>query len=131
MKIEDTSLDCCTLIFYEYYVVSTLNEGTVLSSDLSLKITKVVLSFYGERPFIYITHRKNSYSVDPLIHIQVSTIKNLLGFCVVTENHFNMSNTDIERLFLKKPFKVFPTLIEAKNWSSLLYNNYLSELTNQ
>jgi len=129
MKIINHSLESCTLTFYEHYVVSVVKEGTVLSSDLSLQITNVILEFYKEKQFTYITHRKNSYSVDPLIYNEVSKIKSLLGFCVVTQNHFNISNTDIERIFLSKPFKVFTNLIEAKNWASLIYNIYLSEET--
>lgn len=129
MKLKNDSLDFCTLTFYEHYVVSVIKEGTVLSSDLSLQITNIILDFYKESQFTYITYRKNSYSVDPLIYNEVSKVKNLLGFCVVTQNHFNLSNTDIERIFLSKPFKVFTSLIEAKNWASLIYNIYLSKKT--
>ena len=125
MKFEDNSLNFCNLTFYEHYVVSIVEEGTVLTSNLSLKITENILAFYNDKPFIYITYRKNSYSVDPLIYRKTSQVSNLLAFCVVSRNHFNISNTDIERIFLKKPFKVFTSLIDAKNWASLIHENYL------
>lgn len=125
MKLENNSLNFCNLIFYEHYVVSTIEEGTILTSNLSLKITEIILAFYKDKPFIYITYRKNSYSVDPLIYQDVSKITTLLGFCVVSQNHFNISNTDVERIFLTKPFKVFTSLIDAKNWASIIRENYL------
>ncbi|TYC10118.1 hypothetical protein ES677_12160 [Bizionia gelidisalsuginis] len=130
MKIENNSLEFCKLTFYEYYVVSIIKEGIVLTSDLSLKITAVILNFYQDKPFVYITDRKNNYSVDPLIYKRTSQATNLLAFCIVTQNHFNESNVEIERLFLKKPLKVLTSVVEAKNWATLIYNNYLLNETN-
>jgi len=43
--------------------------------------------------FVYITHRVNSYSVDPTIYISVSKIENLVGFAVVFINQMALSST--------------------------------------
>lgn len=129
MKIINNSLGFCELTFYEYYVISVVLEGVNLTSELSLKISAVILNFYKGKPFTYITHRKHSYSLDPLIYKNTSQVENLIAFGVVTQDYYNEQNTEVERLFLKKPYMVFPSLLEAKNWATLVYKKHLSKVT--
>ncbi|MDX1270395.1 hypothetical protein [Bizionia paragorgiae] len=129
MKIINNSLGFCELTFYEHYVISVVHEGVNLTTELSLKITAVILDFYNGKPFTYITHRKHSYSLDPLIYNNTSKVDNLLAFAVVTHNYYNEQNTEVERLFLKKPYMVFPTLLGAKNWATIVFKKHLLKTT--
>ncbi|AUC76316.1 hypothetical protein CW732_11825 [Olleya sp. Bg11-27] len=68
-------------------------------------------------PFVYITNRIHSYSVDPIIYKDVSQIKTLQGFAVVSQTQSG-KNAEIERLFLNKPFEIFTDIEDAKTWAS-------------
>lgn len=125
MKIEDNSLGFCKLTFYDHFVISVIKEGTVMCNNLNSKQTEVILKYYENQPFVYISHRLHSYSVDPLMYNSSSKIDNLFGFCVVTENYFSRKSTEIEQVFLKKTFKVCSSIFEAKNWAALTYKTYI------
>ncbi len=79
------------------------------------------------RPFVYITNRINSYSVDPQIYFETSKIKNLAGFAVVSKKYKAKSNAEIEKMFFSKPFEIFGDLDSAKKWATQLLEDYFSE----
>jgi hypothetical protein len=120
--INTVNLSFCTLEIYNNIVISKINEGVVLTQDLINEMVETIVPSFNNLPFVYITHRIHSYSVDPTIYISVSNIKNLIGFGVVSTNHMALSSTDIERLFLKKPFEVFSELDKGIHWANTLLN---------
>ena len=77
-------------------------------------------TYYTSKEFVYITHRVNSYAVDPAVYTKTSQIKNLVGFAVVASNYIALSNAEIEKIFLKKPFEIFTELDKAKEWAQSL-----------
>ncbi len=83
--------------------------------------------YYEGRYFGYITYRKNSYAVDPRIYFETSKIKNLIGFAVVAPRKIAKQTAEVERIFLKKPFRYFDTMNEAidRTNSLIIKNRYL------
>lgn len=110
--------DFCILKFYDNYVISIINEGVNLTKSLSEKMIEVAEDFYENRPFVYITHRIHSYSVDPEVYKDVSNIKNLAGFVVVSESKQSIKNAIYEKIFLNKPFQIFSNLDDAILWAN-------------
>jgi hypothetical protein len=55
--------------------------------------------------------------VDPQIYYQTEKIKNLIGFAVVSQNYQAKLNAQIEKMFFKKPFKIFTELEDAVTWA--------------
>ena len=114
MRIE---LDFCTLHFFDGYVISYINEGEIVTFDKCSIITKTAVEFYGSSKFVYITNRVNSYSVDPSVYFEISKIKTLVGFAIVSKDYTAKSNAEIEKLFLNKPMAVFDVLEDAIAWA--------------
>ncbi|WP_452221977.1 hypothetical protein [Lacinutrix salivirga] len=110
-------LSFCELNFQDNIVICKVFEGETVTQANSNHQTKVILNYFKDKPFVYITHRINSYSVDPNIYSNTSNIDNLLGFVVVSSNFASIKNALFEKLFLNKPFVVFNTLERAINWS--------------
>jgi hypothetical protein len=108
---------------FDSYLVMTMHEGVTVKPEYNDILIEVSQKYFSQRPFGYITLRKNSYAVDPRIYIETSKIKNLAAFVVVAECPEKIKSIDVEKIFLKKPFKVFSTLDEAKNWVT----NYISQ----
>jgi hypothetical protein len=78
-------------------------------------------TFYKDAPFVYLTHRVNSYAVDTSIYSKTSQLENLIGFGVISKNYLAKSNAEIEKLFLSKPFRIFDSLDDAIEWAKTLF----------
>ncbi len=113
---ESKILEFGKLTFYDNYVVAVMNEGVNIGDKENETLIKVAEAHFS-KPFIYITHRINSYSVDPNIYSKTAKLKNLTGFAVVSEGYMAKTNAQIERLFFNKPFEIFSTLDEAIEWT--------------
>lgn len=116
-------LGFCKMKFYDNYVTCNINEGVTLCQQKSRKQTREILNHFDNKPFVYITNRINSYAVDPSIYNESSQIENLVGFAVVSKNHFALNNAKVEKLFLNKPFELFNDLNDAKQWADELINS--------
>ena len=110
--------DFCILKFYDNYVISIINEGVIVSKEISDKISEAAINYYQGKPFVYITHRMHSYSVDPNVYKDVSKIKNLVGFVVVSDSKMSIKNALLEKIFLNKPFQIFSNLEDGILWSN-------------
>ncbi len=111
-------------LFYEFgeinvfknFVIAIMKEGTTVKPEYNQDLIKVAETYFQDRPFGYITFRRNSYAVDPMIYMKTSEIKNLAAFAIVSTDGLKISNVELEMRFLKKPFKHFHNLDDAKNW---------------
>jgi hypothetical protein len=114
----------CKIDVYDDYVISYINEGVHLTPDKNKVLEDIAKDYFKNTPFVYITHRKHSYSVDPSIYLQTSKIKNLIGFAVVAEVLLSKGNAEVEKLFFNnKPFEIFLTMEEAKSWAKTILSN--------
>lgn len=108
---------------FENFVISHINEGFHLTPDKNKILEDIANEYFYDKAFVYITHRKYSYSVDPSIYLQTSEITNLVGFAVVAQVPLAKGNAEVEKLFLDKPFEIFSSLDEAKTWAKSILNN--------
>jgi hypothetical protein len=109
---------------HDNYVIVIVNEGEVVDKLKNTVLVDIAQSYFKDKPFVYITHRINSYAVDPSVYEATSRIKNLIGFCVVSSNFLAKNNAQVEKLFFNKPFEVFENLPEAINWSNALIEKH-------
>lgn len=110
--------DFCILKFYDNYVISIVNEDVIVSKEISNKISQTAIDYYQGKPFVYITHRIHSYTVDPNVYKDVSKINNLAGFVVVSDNKMSIKSALLEKIFLDKPFQIFSNLDDAILWAN-------------
>ncbi len=112
-----------TFTIHDNYLIANINEGATVTKDSNKILENLVKTYYSLKNFVYITHRINSYAVDPAVYIKTSQIKNLIGFAVVANTRIALSNAEIERLFLKKPFKIFTDLNKAVKWANSIISD--------
>ncbi|WP_425075164.1 hypothetical protein [Psychroserpens sp. S379A] len=110
--------DFCTMHIYDNHMIVIINEGVTVTPKHNEVLLNVADTYYKNKPFVYITHRLNSYAVDPAVYRETSKIENLAGFCVVSSDYKAKRNAEIEKLFLNKPFEIFDTIDEATTWAS-------------
>lgn len=116
-------LGFCKIEFHSNYVICNVNEGETITPKTSDELTEVLLNHFKDKSFVYITHRINSYSVDPTIYNDLSKIKTFKGFAVVSSNVVVQQTAEIEKLFFKKSFKIFNDLETAKEWAGIIANS--------
>lgn len=105
---------------YDNYIIAIMNEGITVTPDLNDVLENISEQYFPHKNFVYITHRINSYAVDPNIYFRTSKIKNLVGFAVVTGKKIVIDNTELESVFITKPFKTFKKLDDAIDWANQL-----------
>lgn len=105
---------------YDNYLIFVMNEGINITTDYNPILEDIAKTYFYNKNFVYITHRINSYSVDPNIYFKTSQIENLIGFAVVTGNKIYRDNISLEKTFFSKPFKSFTDLNKAIEWANNL-----------
>ncbi|WP_339696364.1 hypothetical protein [uncultured Marixanthomonas sp.] len=101
---------------HENYIIFEMNEGITVKPEYNDILLNVATKYYVNKNFGYITKRVNSYSVDPRVYFETSKIENLVAFAVVSPEDIKASTTEVEKIFLKKPFQHFKTMKEATGW---------------
>lgn len=108
--------DFTTLHVRTDHVLVIMKEGITVVPAYQQYLQEVALKHFTNRPFGYITHRRNSYAVDPKVYIETSKIKNLVAFAIVSKTPLSLSNARIEQLFLSISVQVFDELDVAQAW---------------
>ncbi len=109
--------DFCEIDIFDNYIVVVMFEGINLTPEKNDVLLGIATKYFKNSNFGYITNRINSYSVDPSIYLETSKIENLVSFAIVSSKQISVSNSQIEKLFFKKPFKHFTLLEDAIDWT--------------
>lgn len=119
VPIAEHELEIGHLMLYPNIVVGEIKEGMHIAYE-NFNIASQILAeeYKGTRPFIYISNRTNSYSMDPVAYKDLlALVPNLKGFAVVAKSKRRRMMSNLERIFIKKPMRVFETMDEAFEWS--------------
>lgn len=118
-------LSFCKITLYQDYVYVIMNEGVTVKPEHNEILVKLALQYYKNEKFVYITHRINSYSVNPTIYIETAKISNLAGFIVIKPKAEFIKTEDIESLFFNKPFIKCTTIEKAIEYKNILLQDYI------
>lgn len=117
--IVSHDLDIGRFIFYPNIVVGEFNEGIHATVENTALPIQMATEIYGvEEPIIYISHRLNSYSMDAVGYGKVVHLfPNFKAFAIVAQNKRRRMLANLERMFIKKPTRVFDNLEDAIKWA--------------
>jgi len=100
----------------DYIVIGRMASGAVVEEDAVYKINDLANSIYKGRPWIYISDRVSSYSVDPMLYQKEFNVEeNMAGFIVVAHRPLTMKVAEFESTFKNKKYEfvVCSSLYEA------------------
>ncbi|SEK23259.1 hypothetical protein SAMN04487910_0028 [Aquimarina amphilecti] len=117
-------LDFGLIEIYEDYIKVTINEGVTVSPEHNDVLLEMVEKHYKNKAFLYLTHRINSYAVNPTIYLETAKIENLIGFAVVSDNPIQEKQTKLEKAFFSKELKRFDDIESALQWKTELLEKY-------
>ncbi|GAA4277954.1 SpoIIAA family protein [Aquimarina mytili] len=123
--IKFYNLDFCTAELYNDYAIVVMKQGVTVSPKYIGTFLKIVNKHYKNKPFVYISHRINSYSVNPATHLQSSKVPSLIGVAVVSDDPLQKIQTKVEKPFFEKEFKHFNTIEEALKWKDQIIKKYI------
>lgn len=106
-----------TIYFYEKVVIVEAIEGVTLSYKTSFSILVKALQITGLKPFVYISNRVNSYSVDPNDYKYLNQIPSLKGIAIVSTLESARKNAALEKSFSKKTMEIFEDISDAYQWA--------------
>jgi hypothetical protein len=113
-EVFDTEV--ATIFFYDNIVIVEALEGVTLSYKTSFSVLVKGLKYMGNRPWVYISNRVHSYSVNPNDYKYLNEIPSLKAIAIVNYTETGRKNAQLEAAFCKKPFKVFDDLTGAYEW---------------
>ncbi len=107
------------------YIKSTINEGHLVTPDHTKLLMEFVKKYFDNKPFVYISNRINSYSIDPTIYHEATKINNLIAVAVVSKNERQRKLTELESKFFDKKLKYFTNIKEALVWKNKILKNHI------
>ena len=124
--IIEHALDIGKFKFFSNMVVGEFYEGVHVTHENASEPIKIAQQLYGAtEPIVYISHRLNSYSMDPVGYGKtVKMFPNFIGFAIVSQNRYRRMLASLEKLFIKKPIGVFHDLDSAFSWAEGLLEKH-------
>lgn len=114
-KVE---LDFGVIWIDDKILVSELHEGVLLDVENNRKILALGHELFEGEAFGYISHRINSYAVDPMVYRESAEHEQLRAIAVVSDKEMARKSARLEKNFYtnKNSFQIFNSLEEAKIW---------------
>jgi len=106
-----------TIRVHNAIAIIEIGEGVALKFEDGQEIFARLLSIVGSKPWVYISNRVNSYSLDPNDYRHLNQIPTLKGIGVIQYEKSIKTAIELEKMFVKKPFKTFNDLDAAIEWA--------------
>ena len=126
--IKKLELDFGNIYVYDKILVSELREGVLLDVESNRRILSIGVETFNQEPFGYISHRVNSYAVDPMVYRESAEHSHLKAIAVVSQKEMARKSALLEQQFYtnKNSFQIFIELEEAKAWIRSILSSYSS-----
>ncbi|MFD2188576.1 hypothetical protein [Aquimarina celericrescens] len=77
--IQKHQIDIGMFYFYENFIVAEIKENVILNFESGRELFQLASEYYkGILPYIYISNRINSYSINPTEHYKLENIFSIL-----------------------------------------------------
>ena len=116
--LKNKELDYTILEFHKNYVISRVKEDIIFDKNHLVELRKICLDFYGLKKFVYISLRKHSYNVNPIVYFHLKKVTSLAGIAIVSNDNAVLHTANFEGNFSPVPFDIFESLEEAISWSN-------------
>lgn len=114
--VREYYLDVGKIQVFDNYMVSIFDEGATLTLERAYQIIGISEIHFRDRAFGFISHRINSYAIDPIVYTYLRELDNLKAFAIVSSKEVDMHNFNIEKMFFKKPMKFFIEYQNGLDW---------------
>ena len=106
-----------TISVHNCIAIVEIAEGTTINYKNGIETFERLMSMIGDKPWVYISNRVNSYSLDPNGYKHFNEIPTLKGIGVIQYKRSTETALELEKMFIKKPLKTFDDLDSAIEWA--------------
>ena len=105
-----------TVVIKDNIAIAEMNPEVSIDMDEAIELYDFCESYFKGKPYAYLSRRINSYSINPLIHLNLTDKYNVRALAVITDTKIGNVNACIEKHFFTKPFGIFKTEESAIEW---------------
>lgn len=116
MTTLETFFDFGKVKIIDNFVIAEMNEGITFDLPDRSILLNYCQEYFKDQPFGFISHRINSYSINPTVYIDAAKNFNVKAVAIVTFDTIGRGNVAIEKQFFGEPFEIFDNLEYAINW---------------
>jgi len=109
-----------TLKIYDTYVISELNNGIEVTSQIAYKIIDEANKQFNGKQWGYISNRLHPYTVNPVIYAELLKLRDtIVAYAVVSYRKETELVVLAEQVFIGSDdaFQVFDNLVHAIAWT--------------
>ncbi len=118
------AIDFAHFELYEHYLVATIHEGVIFDTPQLHKFHEIFDKHYYNRPFGYISNRKNDYTINPTCYIESKKYDtNIVGIATLCYSEVTFRNATFAERFFEWPHRAFYTMEECVDWIESLLKN--------
>ncbi len=111
------NIDFAHFDLYDHYLVATIHEGVVFDVPHIRKFHEIFDKHYYNRPFGYISNRKNDYTINPNCYAENENYDSkIVGVATLCYSEITYRNASFTERFLTWPHKAFYTMDECVEW---------------
>lgn len=114
--IKYYDFEFCEVFVFDEFLINQVREGVVIEPHHNDHLNAVVQEHFSGKNMIYVSNRVKSYSVNPLIYVEVERIPNVLAIAIIPKTALMRRNAEYEQGFYDKPYEIFDNLSEAIAW---------------
>jgi hypothetical protein len=115
VKVEDFHFG--KLEYFPCYVIGTLNQNTLVTTDVAKVILNAIKTHFGKNKVVYISNREMSHNVDLSVYKLIDP-KKMVGIALVSSQREELIvSATMEQAHYKGSFGVFNTLESAISWA--------------
>ncbi len=104
------------VVLIDNIAIAEMKPEVSIDMEEAIELYDFCESYFKGKPYALISRRINSYSINPLVHLNLSDQYNIKAFAVITDTKIGNVNACIEKHFFTKPFEVFKTEENAIEW---------------
>ncbi len=117
METIKHSLDFCEMELHPKFMILEVGQGVDLSKEQLEDIFKIADDFYQGQEYILISHRKNEYSINPLVAKALQLKSAIKNVAVVAYRDNTVRNVKIEKAVFQTDMNLFSNLDDAISWA--------------
>ena len=114
--IKAYELDFGYIEIYPKFAIGVINDSIDLSLENLSDLTSIADMHFRNKDFAYISLRKNSYAINPVLYNYIREIDNLTKMAIVSDKELYKHNFKIEKYFYGKEMKFFKSIESAVEW---------------
>ncbi len=117
----------CHVEVYEDYVITVMKEGIIVTPEFITQMSFIAEKHFKNKVFVYISHRVNSYALNPTLYFEVNKLDNLIALAIVSKDPKQWNQSKIERTFVDRDLEQFDTLEEALEWKDKIIKKHIKK----